>query len=254
MSDHFVKVWADITTSTVWEADPVVRVVWLSLLLECDRYGNFRGTREALARRANVTLEEFNRALEFLMSPDPNSTSPAEGGRRVISTGNNLWSAVNYQQYRERRDDDEEREKARNWKRAQRARKAEEQAASPVVSSDCPVVSSDVQNCPDIVDVDVEVEVEVEEGRKRQRSFTPPTVEQVAAYCQEKGYTFDPEAFVAFYTSKGWKVGRDTMKDWRAACVTWQKRQPTPSTPAAATKSVAERAAEWAKKEAQRGQ
>lgn len=60
---------------------------------------------------------------------------------------------------------------------------------------------------------------------KKDGRFTPPTVEEVRAYCTEKGYTFDPEAFVAFYESKGWKVGRNPMRSWQAACTTWQRRQ-----------------------------
>lgn len=57
------------------------------------------------------------------------------------------------------------------------------------------------------------------------KRFAPPSVDEVREYCSEKGYTFDPEAFVAFYESKGWKVGRNPMKSWQAACTTWQKRQ-----------------------------
>ena len=60
---------------------------------------------------------------------------------------------------------------------------------------------------------------------KSKKRFVPPSVDEVRAYCAEKGYTFDPEAFVAFYESKGWKVGRNPMKSWQAACTTWQKRQ-----------------------------
>ena len=60
---------------------------------------------------------------------------------------------------------------------------------------------------------------------KPKRGFCPPSVDEVSAYCAERGYTFDPEAFVAFYESKGWKVGRNPMKSWQAACTTWQKRQ-----------------------------
>lgn len=61
--------------------------------------------------------------------------------------------------------------------------------------------------------------------KPKQKRFTPPSVDEVREYCSEKGYTFDPEAFVAFYESKGWKVGRNPMKSWQAACTTWQKRQ-----------------------------
>ena len=60
---------------------------------------------------------------------------------------------------------------------------------------------------------------------ERNGRFTPPTVEDVRAHCVEKGYTFDPESFHAFYESKGWKVGKNPMKSWIAACVTWQKRE-----------------------------
>jgi len=56
--------------------------------------------------------------------------------------------------------------------------------------------------------------------------FTPPTLDQVRTHCTAKGYTFDPESFVAYYTANGWKVGRSSMKSWEAACVTWQKREP----------------------------
>ena len=63
-----------------------------------------------------------------------------------------------------------------------------------------------------------------QEERAKRTRFTPPTVEEVAAYCAEKGYDVDAERFVAFYESKGWKVGRNPMKSWKAACTTWHKR------------------------------
>lgn len=57
------------------------------------------------------------------------------------------------------------------------------------------------------------------------RRQIPPTVEMVRAYCEEKGYTFDPEAFVDHYESNGWMVGKTKMKDWQASCRTWAKSQ-----------------------------
>ena len=56
------------------------------------------------------------------------------------------------------------------------------------------------------------------------KRFTPPAPEDVRAYCKEKGYNIDPEQFCDFYASKGWKVGNQPMKDWRAAVRTWVKR------------------------------
>ncbi len=57
------------------------------------------------------------------------------------------------------------------------------------------------------------------------RRFVPPSVEQVAAYCRERGNGIDPDAFVNYYTSKGWTVGRSPMKDWKAAVRTWEQRR-----------------------------
>lgn len=54
--------------------------------------------------------------------------------------------------------------------------------------------------------------------------FVPPTVEEVRAYLTEKGITnVDAEAFVAFYESKGWMVGKNKMQKWRSAIATWQR-------------------------------
>lgn len=55
--------------------------------------------------------------------------------------------------------------------------------------------------------------------------FVPPTVEDVAAYCQERGSTIDPAAFVDFYTANGWRAGRNAMKDWKAAVRNWERRE-----------------------------
>jgi hypothetical protein len=59
-------------------------------------------------------------------------------------------------------------------------------------------------------------------GNKKR--FTPPTREEVQAYCMERGNHVDAEAFIDFYTSKGWMVGKNPMKDWKACVRTWEKR------------------------------
>ena len=55
-----------------------------------------------------------------------------------------------------------------------------------------------------------------------------PTVEEVAAYCRERGNSVDAERFVDFYASKGWKVGDQPMKDWKACVRTWERREDKP--------------------------
>lgn len=53
--------------------------------------------------------------------------------------------------------------------------------------------------------------------------FIPPSVEEVREFCQEKNHSIDPEKFVDYYTSNGWMVGRNKMKDWKAAVRSWAK-------------------------------
>lgn len=63
---------------------------------------------------------------------------------------------------------------------------------------------------------------------KAQKRFTAPTVEEVAAYCRERGNRVEAQRFVDFYTAKGWRVGSSPMKDWRAAVRNWETRDNAP--------------------------
>lgn len=56
------------------------------------------------------------------------------------------------------------------------------------------------------------------------RRFAPPTLEDVQAYIREQGYSIDANRFIDFYSSKGWMVGKNKMKDWRAAVRGWASR------------------------------
>lgn len=60
------------------------------------------------------------------------------------------------------------------------------------------------------------------------RRFTPPTLQEVTDYCRERGNSVDPSRFIDFYASKGWKVGNQPMKDWKACIRTWEQREGKP--------------------------
>lgn len=53
--------------------------------------------------------------------------------------------------------------------------------------------------------------------------FIPPTLEEVQEYCDERGNDVDAQKFLDYYSSNGWKVGRNPMKDWKAAVRTWER-------------------------------
>ena len=62
-------------------------------------------------------------------------------------------------------------------------------------------------------------------------AFVAPSLQEVSDYISEKSYTVDARQFVDFYESKGWMVGSNKMKDWRAAVRTWTRRQNPVNTP-----------------------
>lgn len=67
--------------------------------------------------------------------------------------------------------------------------------------------------------------------KKREDSasrFAPPTIEQIHEYCLEKAIMIDVNKFHAYYSSNGWKVGRNSMKDWKAAVRNWWARDNKP--------------------------
>ena len=72
-------------------------------------------------------------------------------------------------------------------------------------------------------DKEEDIDKEKKENTKR-KSFVPPTVDEVKDYLDSVGSKVDAEAFVAFYESKDWMIGRNKMKSWKAAIVTWEKR------------------------------
>lgn len=88
-------------------------------------------------------------------------------------------------------------------------------------------------------DKDKDKEKDKDKDKDKDISFPPngvkdnahahrPTVEEVAAYCRERGNSVDAERFVDFYASKGWKVGNQPMKDWKACVRTWERREDKP--------------------------
>lgn len=73
-------------------------------------------------------------------------------------------------------------------------------------------------------EIDTDTDTDKKRETEKRARFSPPSVEEVSGYCEERRNRIDPQAFVDFYTSKGWKVGNQAMKDWKAAIRTWEKR------------------------------
>ena len=62
-------------------------------------------------------------------------------------------------------------------------------------------------------------------SRNKESKFTPPTADDVRKYCEEiMVYGFNAEMFIDYYESRGWMIGKNKMKSWKAAVRTWLRR------------------------------
>ena len=64
-----------------------------------------------------------------------------------------------------------------------------------------------------------------EKDKKKAAAFNRPSVDEVNRYVLDKNYTISAQRFIDHYDSNGWKVGKNSMKDWKAAVRTWQQRE-----------------------------
>jgi hypothetical protein len=118
----YVKLFSRIFESSLWEEPLTVRFVFIALLALADPAGYVVGTDIALARRLNVSLDDFRRAIDRLMQPDPESNSKAEQGRRIVrSDGEQGYRIVNYLLYRNLKDPAQRRQYMRQYMACRRA-------------------------------------------------------------------------------------------------------------------------------------
>lgn len=236
----FVKLDCGILRSTLWFDQPVREVFLTALLMaepkelvsqvvtyklrstEPDEfsvppgwYGFVQAAGEAIVRFSGVDAKEGLAALERLAGPDHGSRTPDFEGRRMVRVEGG-FIILNFQKYRDR--DYTAADRQARWRQRQKQK-------NHAVTS-----ASDAVTVTRVTQAEAEAEVEVKEESKREkRHFVPPTLEEVKTHITEKGYTFDAEAFIAYYEARGWKLGRGMMASWKAACVTWSKRESEPT-------------------------
>lgn len=93
---------------------------------------------------------------------------------------------------------------------------------SNVTVTDCNAADKDIDKDIDKEKEDISLPAEAPTKTKR---FSPPSVEDVAAYCQERKNDIDADAFVDYYSARAWMLGKTKMKDWKAAVRTWERNR-----------------------------
>lgn len=158
----FTKLFSSLPDSTVWAEPYPTRIVWITMLAMADRRGRVAAAIPGLAHRARVTVDECAAAIETFLSPDRYSRTPDHEGRRieVIDGG---WRLLNYEKYRELRDEESRREQNREAKRRQRERESN-------VSK-----SADSQQCqPRSAQAEAEAEAEADVDPKSSKAVHLP--------------------------------------------------------------------------------
>ena len=101
MADAYTPVFKSILTSTIWLEKSHVKVVWITMLLLCDKNGIVEGAVPGIANSAVVSVDECREAIRVLLSPDPDSRTKEFEGRRVEEIDGG-WRILNHRKHREK--------------------------------------------------------------------------------------------------------------------------------------------------------
>jgi len=116
----FTKLFGTIITSSVWSEDDKTRIMWITMLASANAKGHVSGSIPGMATIARMNVEDAERSIKSLCSPDPYSRSKEHEGRRLLECDGG-WLIANYQKYRQKRDPEKRREQNREAKRRQRS-------------------------------------------------------------------------------------------------------------------------------------
>jgi hypothetical protein len=105
----YTKLFGSIVASTVWQEPHHVRIVWITMLALRNREHIVEASTPGLASLARVTVEECREALLRLESPDPDSRTPENEGRRIRKVDGG-WLVLNGEKYRQKMSADDRRE------------------------------------------------------------------------------------------------------------------------------------------------
>lgn len=119
MSADFIKLYPGFFLGTISRETCETRLCFVAMLLLADENGVVRITKDALGRYVGIDESVACTAVDRLLLPDPDSTSPDEDGRRIVpwGDGQNTYRVVNYRHYFEKSRNEERKEYKREWDR-----------------------------------------------------------------------------------------------------------------------------------------
>lgn len=232
MSMAYTKLFSSIITSTIWMEPDQIRLVWITMLAVADKNGEVQGSVPGLARIAGVPIEAARDAISRFMSPDPDSRTKDDEGRRIEEIDGG-WRLLNHRKYREMCSRDEAREAEAKRKAAYRekiARNGDKSGTVPDLSQQVPV---------SLHIAEAKADAEVEVVNPIPPSVAPfsagervvsnsPTAEQIyQAYPRKVGKAAALKAIAKAGRTIGFDQLFGFVKEY-AAAIAWQDQQYIP--------------------------
>lgn len=181
MSETYAKLFSSILRSSIWAEPMETRLVWITMLALADRHGYVGASLPGIATAAGVTMEKAQTAIDTFLAPDPYSRSKEFDGRR-IEVADRGWILLNYERFRDMRDEEARKEYERTRKRASRAAKRSVDVPdSQGTSRDTAGQDGTVPECPAMSAHSSAEASASEEGRKEEPAAPTPETEQQKA-------------------------------------------------------------------------
>ena len=229
----YTKLFNSIVTSTIWLEDDRTRLVWITMLALADKHGEVMASIPGLARVAGVPVDDCRIAIAKFLSPDPDSRSKDDEGRRIepIDGG---WQLINHAKYRAMASREEQQEADTLRKQRYRAR-----------------LSRNVPKCPEPVrenlhiaeadsDPSLSSSVRAAAAPPSAPKFVKPSLEAIQLQAAKIGLApIEADKFFNHYEANGWRVGRNPMKSWTHAMANWKANATTYTRPPATLNGAA---------------
>ena len=160
--------------------------------------------------------DEKGRLFDMMLVYAETMEEPEEisGNERIIWPAAKVWIDMAYSENQKQKE---------NGGKGGRPPKTQPNPTEPEETQQNPTKPTETQQNPTKAYKVKESNIKECKVKENKKGFVPPTQAEVETYCRERGNRVDASRFVDFYESKGWRVGNQPMKDWRAAVRTWER-------------------------------
>jgi len=220
----YTPLFGSIITSSIWNEESETRIVWITMLALADANGKVEGSISGLAPVARVSLKSCEKAVERLKQPDQYSRTKEFDGRRIADIEGG-WQILNFTKFREKA-----KRRTAEYYRSYRKKRAEGQVQPN--ATECNEMQPKATKAQRThtktqtkTHTHTNTQTETNNKRKARAKFIKPTTKEVLEYAKSIGFTsLNSQLFVDTYEARGWMIGKNKMKNWKAAIRTWKER------------------------------